>query len=313
MVKEGRVLRSYSGYYYVACDGAVYTCKVRGHLKKERFSLCTGDKVRFETTEEAYPTAPAVAESRGPARPAGEPDGMITEVLPRKNHLTRPAVANIDLDVVTMALANPAPSFLILDKLLVLAAQGGVPAPIVLTKADLVTPEDAEAVARIYRDIGYEVYVVSAKTGQGLEPLKRRLAGQITVVGGPSGVGKSTLLNALQPGVPRVTGAVSKKIGRGRHTTRFTDLVPFNGGYLADSPGFGNVFMDAMDPADLAGCFREFARFTDRCRFQPCSHTHEPVCGVKDAVASGQIAPSRYASYQAILTELKDAQEKRYL
>jgi ribulose-phosphate 3-epimerase len=241
LVKEGRVLRSYSGYYYVACDGAVYTCKVRGHLKKERFSLCTGDKVRFETTEEAYPTAPAVAESRGPARPAGEPDGMITEVLPRKNHLTRPAVANIDLDVVTMALANPAPSFLILDKLLVLAAQGGVPAPIVLTKADLVTPEDAEAVARIYRDIGYEVYVVSAKTGQGLEPLKRRLAGQITVVGGPSGVGKSTLLNALQPGVPRVTGAVSKKIGRGRHTTRFTDLVPFNGGYLADSPGFGNV------------------------------------------------------------------------
>jgi ribosome biogenesis GTPase / thiamine phosphate phosphatase len=310
LVKEGRVLRSYSGYYYVACDGVVYTCKIRGHLKKERFSLCTGDKVRFETTEEAYPAA---AESKNASRSAGVPGGMITEVLPRKNHLTRPTVANMDLDVVTMALANPAPSFLILDKLLVLAAQGGVPALIVLTKADLVTPDEAEAVACIYRNIGYEVHVVSAKTGQGLEPLKQRLAGQITVVGGPSGVGKSTLLNALQPGVSRMTGAVSKKIGRGRHTTRFTDLVPFNGGYLADSPGFGNVFMDAMDPADLAACFREFARFTDRCRFQPCSHTHEPVCGVKDAVASGQIAPSRYASYQAILAELKDAQEKRYL
>ncbi len=300
MVKEGRVLRSYSGYYYVACDGQVYTCKVRGHMKKERFSLCTGDHVRFEAAGEALPAAD------GPA-------GMITEVLPRQNHLTRPTVANMDLDVVTMALADPAPSFLILDKLLVLAACGGVPALIVLTKADLVSADEAEAVARVYREIGYEVHVVSTRTGQGLAALKERLARQVTVVGGPSGVGKSTLLNALQPGMARATGAVSKKIGRGRHTTRFTDLVPFNGGYLADSPGFGNVFMEDLDPAGLAGYFREFAKYADACRFRTCSHTHEPVCGVKDAVAAGDIAPSRYASYQTILAELKAEREKRYL
>ncbi len=300
MVKEGRVLRSYSGYYYVACDGQVYTCKIRGHMKKERFSLCTGDHVRFEAAGEALPAAD------GPA-------GMITEVLPRQNHLTRPTVANMDLDVVTMALADPAPSFLILDKLLVLAACGGVPALIVLTKADLVSADEAEAVARVYREIGYEVHVVSPRTGQGLAALKERLARQVTVVGGPSGVGKSTLLNALQPGMARATGAVSKKIGRGRHTTRFTDLVPFNGGYLADSPGFGNVFMEDLDPAGLAGYFREFAKYADACRFRPCSHTHEPVCGVKDAVAAGYIAPSRYASYQTILAELKAEREKRYL
>lgn len=258
MVKEGRVLRSYSGYYYVACDGQVYTCKIRGHMKKERFSLCTGDHVRFEAAGEALPAAD------GPA-------GMITEVLPRQNHLTRPTVANMDLDVVTMALADPAPSFLILDKLLVLAACGGVPALIVLTKADLVPADEAEAVARVYREIGYEVHVVSTRTGQGLAALKERLARQVTVVGGPSGVGKSTLLNALQPGMARATGAVSKKIGRGRHTTRFTDLVPFNGGYLADSPGFGNVFMEDLDPAGLAGYFREFAKYADACRFRPAA------------------------------------------
>ena len=194
MVKEGRVLRSYSGYYYVACDGQVYTCKIRGHMKKERFSLCTGDHVRFEAAGEALPAAD------GPA-------GMITEVLPRQNHLTRPTVANMDLDVVTMALADPAPSFLILDKLLVLAACGGVPALIVLTKADLVPADEAEAVARVYREIGYEVHVVSTRTGQGLAALKERLARQVTVVGGPSGVGKSTLLNALQPGMARAPSA----------------------------------------------------------------------------------------------------------
>ncbi|HCJ91139.1 MAG TPA: ribosome small subunit-dependent GTPase A [Acidaminococcaceae bacterium] len=298
MVKEGRVLRSYSGYYYVACGDTVYTCKVRGHMKKERFSLCTGDLVRFDADD--------VPSEEGAK-------GMITEVLPRRNHLTRPTVANMDLNVITTSLADPDLSFLILDKLLVLAARGNMPCLIVLTKADLVSPEAAEQVAAVYRDIGYEVFIVSSRTGQGIDALRERLQGLITVVGGPSGVGKSSLLNALEPGTVRQTGAVSRKIGRGRHTTRFTDLVPFNGGYLADSPGFGNVFLDAMEPAELPHYFREFAAYEDQCRFRPCSHTHEPVCGVKDAVAAGKIARSRYASYQTMWEELKAEQEKRYL
>ena len=267
-------------------------------MKKERFSLCTGDLVRFDADD--------VPSEEGAK-------GMITEVLPRRNHLTRPTVANMDLNVITTSLADPDLSFLILDKLLVLAARGNMPCLIVLTKADLVSPEAAEQVAAVYRDIGYEVFIVSSRTGQGIDALRERLQGLITVVGGPSGVGKSSLLNALEPGTVRLTGAVSRKIGRGRHTTRFTDLVPFNGGYLADSPWFGNVFLDAMEPAELPRYFREFAAYEDQCRFRPCSHTHEPVCGVKDAVAAEKIARSRYESYQTMLEELKAEQEKRYL
>lgn len=200
MVKEGRVLRSYSGYYYVACGDTVYTCKVRGHMKKERFSLCTGDLVRFDAADV----------------PSGEAaKGMIAEVLPRRNHLTRPTVANMDLNVITTSLADPDLSFLILDKLLVLAARGNMPCVIVLTKADLVSPGAAEQVAAVYRAIGYEVFPVSSRTGQGIDALRERLQGLITVAGGPSGVGKSSLLNALEPGTARQTGAVSRKIGRG--------------------------------------------------------------------------------------------------
>lgn len=287
MMSEGRVLRSYSGYYYVSCEGKLYTCKVRGAMKKNRFSLCTGDLVRFETE--------------------GDGDkGMITEVLPRKNHLVRPTVANLDLLVLTMALVNPDFSPLILDKLLVLAEHAGVPVLIVLTKADLAEEGMAEALKKRYEAVGYPVCIVSARTGLGIEELKERLSGKITALGGPSGVGKSTTLNAVQPGVLRHTGEVSAKIGRGRHTTRYAELVPFNGGYLADTPGFGNVSMETVPEEDLASCFPEFAAYADSCRFHPCSHTHEPSCEVKAALDRGEIDSERYLSYTTILQEIKE-------
>lgn len=292
MVTEGLVVRSYSGYYYVDCNGTLITCKVKGHMKQKRFSLYTGDRVLLETGQQN----------------AG--DGMITSVLPRRNCMLRPAVANLDLLVIAQALVQPDFSHLIMDKLLAQAEKAGIPVLIVLTKADLAEPEQAERIASVYRNLGYEIHVISAKTGRGIALLRERLAGKVTAFGGPSGVGKSSALNAIQPGVLRTTGAVSNKISRGRHTTRYTELAPFNGGYLADTPGFGNVLMENMMPEELAGCFPEFRQYEPVCKFSPCSHIHEPVCGVKEAVAKGIIASSRYASYLAIYEELKENKER---
>ena len=293
MVKSGLVVRSYSGYYYVDCDGTIVTCKVKGHMKQKRFTLYTGDRVQIE---------------RNPAEEKAE--GMIVSVLPRRNYLLRPTVANLDLIVLVQALVQPDFSYLIMDKLLVMAEKAGIPVLIVLTKADLADPAKAEQVASIYRNLHYETHVISAKTGKGIDSLQVRLAGKVSAFGGPSGVGKSTALNAIQPGVTRTTGEISNKIHRGRHTTRFTELTPFNGGYLADTPGFGNVLMDHMLPEELASCFPEFKTVEADCKFSPCSHIHEPVCGVKDAVKAGKIAASRYTSYLEIYEELKENKER---
>lgn len=293
MVKSGLVVRSYSGYYYVDCGDARITCKVKGHMKQKRFSLCTGDRVQLELN------------------PDKTSEGMITAVLPRINSLDRPAVANLDLLVVALALVQPDFSFLIADKLLVLAEKAGIPVLLVLTKADLAVEETREAIASVYRNIGYETFVISSRTGLGIELLRKRLAGKITAFGGPSGVGKSSALNAIQPGVLRTTGAISSKISRGKHTTRYTELVPFNGGYLADTPGFGNVLVENLELETLPDCFPEFRQFKDKCKFSPCSHIHEPVCGVKNAVNEGKIASSRYASYLSIAEELKENKARK--
>ena len=188
----------------------------------------------------------------------------------------------------------------------VLAETAKIPVLLVLTKADLAAEEQCEAIADLYRKIGYETFVISSKTGLGIDALRQRLAGKVTAFGGPSGVGKSSALNAIQPGVLRTTGEISAKISRGKHTTRYTELISFNGGYLADTPGFGNVMMENLEPEALPACFPEFRRFEATCKFSPCSHTHEPICGVKDAVQENRIASSRYASYLSILEELKE-------
>ena len=293
MVTEGLVVRSYSGYYYVDSQGTLVTCKVKGHMKQKRFSLYTGDRVLFETDTNA-----------------GKNEGMITSVLPRRNYLLRPAVANLDLLVLAQALVRPDFNYLIMDKLLALAEKACIPVILVLTKADLAEPEQAEQIASAYRKLGYETFVISSKTGLGIDLLRERLAGKVTAFGGPSGIGKSSALNAIQPGVVRKTGEISAKISRGRHTTRYTELTPFNGGYLADTPGFGNVLMENMMPEELAGCFPEFRQFESGCKFSPCSHIHEPVCGIKEAVAAGKIASSRYDSYLEIYEELKENKER---
>ena len=287
---EGLVLKNYNGSYYVQVANAVFTCKVKGKMKQNRFSLATGDRVLLEPGEQG--------------------EGMIKKVLPRKTYLPRPTMANLDLFVATFACATPDFSFLLADKLLALAELAQIPALLVLNKEDQAPKGLIERVRAVYEPIGYEVYTLSAKEGTGVEALRERLKGRVCAFGGPSGVGKSSTINAIDSSVDLRTGAVSEKIGRGKHTTRFAQLLPFDEGYIADTPGFGNLLLEGMEPEQALAAFREFAQYEDGCHFCPCSHTHEPVCGVKEAVASGAIAASRYESYLAMLEEIRLLKEK---
>ena len=287
---QGLVLKNYNGYYYVKVEDDIFTCKVKGRMKQNRFSLATGDLVLLE------------------AGKAGE--GMIKRVLPRKNFLPRPTMANLDLFVATFACAAPDFSFLLADKLLALAELAKIPTILVLNKEDQAPSGLIERVRGIYEAIGYEVFTISAKNGTGVEALRERLKGKICAFGGPSGVGKSSTINAIDSNVDLRTGAVSEKIGRGKHTTRFAQLLPFDEGYIADTPGFGNLLLEGLETEQVLAAFREFAEFEAGCRFCPCSHTHEPVCGVKEAVRAGKISASRYESYLAMLEEIRLLKEK---
>ncbi len=287
---QGRVLKNYNGYYYVSVEDKIYTCKVKGKMKQNRFSLATGDMVSFQLGE--------------------KDEGMIKKVLPRKNFLLRPTIANLDLLVVTFACASPDFSYLLADKLFALAELAKISAILVLNKKDIAPAGLIDEVKATYEKIGYEVYAISADNEEGIAPLREKLRGKICAFGGPSGVGKSSTINAIDSTVELRTGEVSEKIGRGKHTTRYAQLLPFDEGYIADTPGFGNLLFEDFDEKNLAACFREFAEFEDGCKFCPCNHTHEPVCGVKEAVANGEVAASRYQSYLDILQEIKEIKEK---
>ena len=287
---QGRVLKNYNGYYYVSVEDKIYTCKVKGKMKQNRFSLATGDMVSFQMGE--------------------KDEGMIKKVLPRKNFLLRPTIANLDLLVVTFACASPDFSYLLADKLFALAELAKIPAILVLNKKDIAPDGLIDEVKATYEKIGYEVFAISADNNEGIEPLREKLRGKICAFGGPSGVGKSSTINAIDNTVDLRTGEVSEKIGRGKHTTRYAQLLPFDEGYIADTPGFGNLLFEDFDEKNLVDCFREFAEFEDGCKFCPCNHTHEPVCGVKEAVANGEVAQSRYQSYLDILQEIKEIKEK---
>ena len=292
---QGLVLKNYNGYYYVQVADSVYTCKVKGKMKQNRFSLATGDQVLLEPGEQ---------------KGACTYEGMIKKVLPRKNFLPRPTMANLDLFVVTFACATPDFSFLLADKLLALAELAQIPSILVLNKLDQAPAGLVDEVRAVYEPLGYKVFAISAQSGTGVAALREHLKGKICAFGGPSGVGKSSTINAIDSKVDLRTGEVSEKIGRGKHTTRFAQLLPFDEGYIADTPGFGNLLLEGLEPEQAVAAFREFAQYEGGCRFCPCSHTHEPVCGVKEAVAAGQIAPSRYESYLAMLEEIRLLKEK---
>ncbi len=284
-METGRVLKFYNSFFYVQTDTELLTCRLRGKLKRDRrgvSAVCPGDLV--ELTKLADGT------------------GVLERPLARRNLLRRPAVANIDQVILTFAAAEPDLHPLLLNRFLVLAEWSGIPSVVIcVNKMDLAAEQDVLSCYENY----YPVLRVSAERGEGMDLLRERLAGKVTVFAGPSGVGKSSVLNALHAGLSLATGAVSEKIRRGRHTTRVAELLPFAGGFLVDTPGFSSMELADIDPAELSACFPDFQPYLGHCRFSPCTHSHEPDCAVKAALEAGEILRERYDAYCAILDEIK--------
>ena len=284
---HGFIVKTYNSFYYVQDGDKTIACKVRGRLKKERYSLMVGDEIQYSM--------------------AGHGEGVIEEILPRRTMLKRPAVANVDQVVLTFAAANPDISATLVDKLLVLAESSRLSIIICINKADLANEEEMLALARLYKSIGYPIILSSVKTGAGIADLREQLYGKITAFAGPSGAGKSSLLNEVEPGLTLATGEISTKIGRGKHTTRFAQLLPLpGGGFVVDTPGFSATEFMEMELIHLSWYFPEIAVKSSECKFSTCLHDREPQCAIKEAVQQGIIAKSRYDSYKQILEELRE-------
>ncbi len=294
-MQEGRVIKAYNSFFYVLTEAEagqeLVTCKLRGKFKKSRRSIgvVPGDRVRIDRLPDG--------------------SGVVEEQLPRTSLLKRPAVANITQVVLTFAAAQPDLHPLLLNRFLVLAEWSGIPKIVICVNKQDLYAGDIGAFLKAYEQIGYPVLRVSAQQGEGIEALRQQLQGETTVFAGPSGVGKSSLLNRIDERLSLQTGQVSEKIKRGRHTTRVAELLPYAGGFIVDTPGFSAMELTELDIQDLPGYFPEFRPHLDACRFAPCSHTHEPNCAVKAAVAAGAITQERYDAYVNIYEEIKENQK----
>ena len=290
---QGVILQGIGGFYTARDDGgAEYTLRAQGKLRRERTKPKVGDRVDFSPGE-------------------GEEHGWILRVLPRRNELVRPPVANIDVIVIVVAAATPDPDLLMADRLMLNARRAGIDVQLVINKRDL-DPARAEAIERQYRDAGVSPMRVSAGTGAGLEELRQRLRGKVHALAGQSGAGKSTLINALY-GLDLETGDLSRRIERGKNTTRHCQLIPVEGGGMVlDTPGFSLLEAELFDPVELKDCWPEFARYEGKCYFQPCYHASEPRCAVRDAVTAGEIDNERHERYTELLEEMRQRWRDRY-
>lgn len=297
----GLVLRARSGFYTIRTDdGELVESRLRGRMKKERQAsdlAVIGDRVSVELLPDGTGAIAAVEpRTRRFSRRQPGPRGSWREDV---------MVANPDLVAIVFSCDHPPPNPRLIDRFLVAAEFSEVPPLLVANKVDLVTPEVAAATFSIYREIGYDVLFVSAVTGIGIEELRDRLGGRLSIVTGPSGVGKSTLLNALQPGLQLATGEVSSALHKGRHTTTHAELLPVEGaagGYVADTPGIRELGLWQIPPTELAWCFPEFRPHLGACAFNDCTHLHEPRCGLRAAVEDAAVSAERYDSYRRMLT-----------
>ncbi|MBP5773166.1 MAG: ribosome small subunit-dependent GTPase A [Eubacterium sp.] len=291
---QGKIIKGIAGFYYVDSHEGVFQCKAKGIFRNKSIKPLVGDNVEFEITHE---------EDR---------EGNVTEILERDNELIRPAVANIDQAMIVFALKAPNPNMNLLDKLLVCMEYQNIETIICFNKTDIGDKEYAEELASIYRNAGYKVLFTSATENEGVEEVKKALKGKSTVFAGPSGVGKSSMLNAIKEDAVMETGDISEKIGRGKHTTRHSEIFKTDDDtYVFDTPGFGSLFIPGMTKEKLEDCFPEFSLYTNECRFIGCAHINEPDCAVKAALEENKIAQSRYESYVTFYNELKE-QENQY-
>ena len=290
----GKIMKGIAGFYYVGVvESGVYECKAKGIFRKDKIKPLVGDDVEIEVLNEE------------------EKLGNIVKILPRRSELIRPAVANIDQALVIFAAREPKPNLSLLDRFLVIIEKQDDPVIICFNKQDLCDDEEVGRLKEIYEACGYPVVLASAKQGEGIEEIKSRLRGKTTTVAGPSGVGKSSLTNLLQNEVQMETGEISKKLGRGRHTTRHSQIIQIEEDtWLYDTPGFTSFYVEEIEKEELRFYFREFSKYEGTCRFQGCTHTHEPGCMVKNALEEGKISKERYENYLELYGELKE--KRRY-
>lgn len=289
---NGKIIKGIAGFYYVYSNRHIYECKARGSFRNQKIKPLVGDNVRISVLDEEKML------------------GNIDEILPRASELVRPAVANVDQALIVFAAAAPNPNFNLLDRFLVMMKKQKVPAVICFNKLDLVDEAVYLDYKNIYKGSGHEVISASTYAEHGMDALKNALRGKTTALAGPSGVGKSSIMNMLNPSANMDIGAISRKIERGKHTTRHSEIIPLEEDtYLMDTPGFSSIYFYDMEPEDLKGFYEEFEPYEPECRFGGCNHVGERQCGVKQAVADGQISISRYENYKLFFEELKNTKK----
>ena len=291
---QGKIIKGIAGFYYVhVVESGLYECKAKGVFRKEKIKPLVGDFVEIDILDEA------------------EKKGNIVEILERKNELIRPAVANIDQALVVFAVTKPKPHFNLLDRFLIMMESKEIPVILCFNKKDIATEPEIQELKEIYGTCGYQMVFTSALEEENVDEVKALLHGKTTAIAGPSGVGKSSLINIFQPDANMETGSISEKIERGKHTTRHSELIWIEDNtYIMDTPGFSSLYTNAFEKEELKYYFREFTAFEGQCKFIGCDHIHEPSCAIKQALEDGKIHPVRYKNYLEMYQELKD--KRRY-
>ncbi len=287
---DGIIIKGIGGFYYVeAADGIIYECKARGVFRKEKITPLAGDKVEISVDENNK--------------------NSIDKIYERRNMFKRPPIANVDKLVIVSSVCDPRPNLLIIDRLSAVAVYKNVEPIIVFTKNDL---QSADEYIEIYKNAGFKTFAVSNETGEGIGEIKAVIENGVCVFTGNSGVGKSSLINRMYPDFALETGEISKKLGRGRHTTRHVELLKINNGYIADTPGFSSLDFETNDlikKDELAFCFPDFSDYIDSCKFSTCAHVNDKGCRLIEAVNNGDVMRSRHESYVTMYNEVKDIKD----